>query len=87
MVFNNELLKDSQLRGVQLQIRFNHYFSVEMGSSSRCRNSKLKKESILEEKSQKAKTVQQQMLGTRQEVVPKQISCSTKTECFVEINR
>ena len=42
-----------------------------MGSSSRCKNSKQKQESILEEKSQKAKTVQQQMLGTRQEVVPK----------------
>ena len=39
-----------------------------MGSSSRFKNSKGKKERILEEKSQKAKTVQQQML---QDVVNK----------------
>ena len=39
-----------------------------MGSSSRFKNSKGKKESTLEEKSQKAKTVQQQML---QDVVNK----------------
>ena len=36
-----------------------------MGSSSRYKNSNGKKESILEEKSQKAKTMQQQMLQTK----------------------
>ena len=56
-----------------------------MGSSSRYKSSKGKKESILEEKSQKTKALQQQMLYNRQS--GKEISFSTKIECFVEVNR
>ena len=56
-----------------------------MGSSSRHKNPKgKKKESILAEKSQKAKTVVQQHKSWYS---GKQISFSKKTECFIEINR
>ena len=56
-----------------------------MGSSSRHKNSKgKKKESILEEKSQKAKTVVQQHKCWYS---GKQISFSKKIECFVETKR